>query len=111
MNDGFIQFLAVLGGLSFLSTPIVVLLQRRKIKAEASKTGADAAAVLTESAISVLNEVRTEAKGLRAELGEARAEIRALRRHLTKVESILRVAGLEVPEFAWPPSNGTRGPT
>lgn len=98
--------MASLGGLSFIGTTIQTLAQRRKVKAEAAKTGVDAAAVLTDSALAVLTAVRDEAEGLRTELSQTRAELSALRRHLGRVEAMLRERGLPVPEFIWPPHNG-----
>ncbi len=92
-----VTVLASLGGCGFIGSTIVALLNRRKIKAEASKTGADAAAVLTGSALELLKRVQDEAIGLRAELKEARAEIDAMREHMDTIQGLLRAAAPEVP--------------
>lgn len=91
-----LQIGAALGGLSFLGTIIGALAVWRKSKAEANKAGADAASVLTDSALSIVED-------LRVELRSARAEIGALRRHLSVVERLLREQGIPAPEFDWPP--------
>lgn len=92
-----IRVLSVLGGLGFVGAIITALSLRSKVRAEAEKTGADAASVLTGSAMSLVEAVQ-------ADLKETQQELRALRRHLGVVEGLLRVNGIPVPEFAWPPS-------
>lgn len=91
-----VTLLSLLGACSFIGTGIVAFANRKKVRGEAAKAGADAAAVLTESALSIVED-------LRGELASARAEIRALRGHLGVVERLLRGQGLSVPEFDWPP--------
>ena len=90
-----VTVLSLLGGCSFVGTGIVALANRKKVRGEAAKAGADAAAVLTESALSIVDD-------LRGELVSARAEIRALRRHLGVVERLIREQGLPVPDLDWP---------
>lgn len=92
-----VQIGALSGALSFLGTIIGALAMWRKSKAEAAKTGADAASVLTGSALSIVED-------LRGELRSARAEIGALRRHLSAVERLLREQGIPTPDLDWPPS-------
>jgi len=81
----------------------MALLNRRKIRAEAGKTGADAAAVLTGSALELLQRVQDEAIGLRAELKEARVEIDAMREHMDTIQGLLRQAAPQVPIPAYRP--------
>lgn len=108
--------LGALGALSFIGTLIAAIAQRRKVAAEAGKTGADAAAVATESAIDAavvlmrelrveLAAARQEGDALRRELAGARAELDALRGHLRHVEEMVRERGVDVPPFHWPYSH------
>lgn len=92
-----IQVLSVIGGLGVPAAVVTALAMRRKVRAEAGKTGADAADVLTGSAMSYVTEVR-------ADMAELQQEMRALRRHVGVLEGLLRVNGIPVPEFAWPPT-------
>jgi hypothetical protein len=95
-----VTLLSLLGACSFIGTGIVAWANRKKVRGEAAKAGADAAAVLTGSALSIVED-------LRGELRSARAEIRALRSHLGVVERLLRSQGTPIPEFDWPPrTNG-----
>lgn len=91
-----VTILVVIGACSWIGTGIVAFANRKKVRGEAAKAGADAAAVLTESALSVVAD-------LRGELASAREEIRALRRHLGVVERLMREQGVSMPEFDWPP--------
>ena len=97
MWEALISAGAALGGLGFIGTVITAIAMRRKVRAEADKTGADAASVLTGSAMSLVEEVR-------ADLLETQHELRALRRHVGVLEGLLRVNGIPVPDFAWPPT-------
>jgi hypothetical protein len=110
---GWVDVLASLGGVSFIGMIVNAFVQRRKIKAESGKIGADAAAVLTESATKFADEVREAAREdtavLRRELQDTRSEIAALRRHLAVVEGMLRrylPPDVAVPDFVWPLPNG-----
>lgn len=94
---------AVLAVCSLVGTAAMALLNRRKIRAEAGKTGADAAAVLTGSALELLQRVQDEAIGLRAELKEARVEIDAMREHMDTIQGLLRQAAPQVPIPAYRP--------
>lgn len=94
---------SILGMGSLPVSVIVAWALRRKIKAEAGKTGADAAAVLTGSAMELLQRVQDEAIGLRAELKEARIEIDAMREHMDTIQGLLRAAAPEVPIPAFRP--------
>jgi hypothetical protein len=98
--------LGALGPLTFIGTTINVLVQRRKIRAEAQRTtaqgekfGADAARVLAETATDLL-------QPLRDELRAAHEEITAMRHHLARVEALLREHGVPVPTFVYPSKNG-----
>jgi hypothetical protein len=112
----FVAVMAALGPASLIGTVVNAWLQRRKIRAEAGKTGADAAAVLTETATELLNPLRAELDRTGRRLAETNdrlesteREMSALRRHLIVVEDLLRRNGIPVPEFVWPPSaNGGR---
>lgn len=93
-----VTILAALGGGGGIVSTATALLNRRKIRAEASKTGADAAAVLTGSALEMFKEVREELK-------EARIEIDALREHLEIIQGLLRASA---PQVAVPPFRNPR---
>jgi hypothetical protein len=97
-----IRVLAALGGLGFIGTVAVAFMQRGKVKAEAGKAGADAASVLTSTAISMLGAVQ-------ADLTACRKELSALRQHVGRLETALRVNGLPVPEFVHPFPNTNNG--
>jgi hypothetical protein len=81
---------STLAGLSFVVTIVVALLNRKKIKAEADKTGADAVAVLTASAVQLLIPIKEE-------LQRANEKIEAMGHQLDIVEGLLRENGLPVP--------------
>ena len=97
-----IAVLSVLSGCSFIGTLGVAWMQRKKV-------GADAASVLTGSALQIVEDLRTELKGARSELKETRAELHAVRRHMGVLEVLLRERGVPVPELAWPPSGWSVG--
>lgn len=104
-----VTVLAALGGLSFVGTAINAYAQRRAVRAQEKKTGADATAVLTETATELLVPLREELRmarrdnaDLRRDLADTRAELGALRTHLVIVEDLLRQKKIPVPEFAWP---------
>lgn len=92
-----IRVLSVLGALGLPTTVVVAITMRGKIRAEAKKTGADTASVLTGSAMEMVNDIR-------ADLVETQREVRALRRHVGVLEGLLRVNGVPIPELAWPPA-------
>ena len=94
---------------TMLSGVVFALMQRRKLRAEVERIGADAASVITEAATGAVSLVTDQLKGLRTELVDARGEIAALRGHLRAVEDLLRRRGVPVPDFAWPSTNGVRG--
>lgn len=96
---------------SIVVTLITTFAQRALVRSQEKKTGADAAAVLTETATELLAPLRRELKSTNEELAETRREMTALRRHLGVVEGLLNRAGIPVPEFVWPPAgNGRRSP-
>lgn len=95
------QVLGTLGGVTGLGTLVVVLAQRRFINAKAKKTGVDATAVLSETAIDLLNEVRRE-------LDDYRGELAALKEHVVKLEVMIREKGGTPPTFQWQPPRRMR---
>lgn len=97
--DVVVTILSILGGCSFVGTGIVAFANRRKVRADATKAGADAAAVLTESALSIVGE-------LRGQLESTSKELKALRLHMGVLETLLRERGVPVPTFEWPQRNG-----
>lgn len=111
-----VTVLAALSPISLLTALVVAATTRRKIQAEATKYGADAAAVLTETATELLEPLRSELTrtGRRLtetndQLEKTQREMSALRRHLAVVEDLLRRNGIPVPAFVWPPpGNGRR---
>lgn len=90
-----VQIGAVLGSLTFLGTLITALAMWRKSKSEEKKTDADVVQVLTGTALTMVEDMRKE-------LAAARTEMQALRSHMGRLETLLRTAGLSVPEFDWP---------
>ena len=102
MVDDLVQALVAVGGLVGLSSPIVVLLQRRKINAEAKKTGVDAAAVISDTAIELLQAAKVTATEAKVDVEKLGGEVRALRRHVARLEELLARHGIEAPPFVWP---------
>lgn len=109
-----LQIGAALGGLSFIAGIITALAMWRKSKAEATKTGADATSVLTDTALkaatTAIASVQAEAEKLgrqlvktQDELELTRDELHAVRRHMDRLETLLRAQGAEVPNFTWTP--------
>lgn len=91
-----VAVLSILSGCSFIGTLGVAWMQRKKVRA-------DAASVLTGSALQIVQDLRAELKGTRAELKETRDELIAVRRHMGLLEVLLRAQGVPVPELPWPP--------
>lgn len=60
------------------------------------KRKVDAAATLTGSALEFV-------QAMREEMDETNRELRALRRHVSTLETQMRRRGIPVPEFVWPP--------
>jgi hypothetical protein len=89
----FLQVCAGLGGLTFIGGIITALAMWRK-------NGADAASVLTDRA---LNAATKSIENLEKQLERTTEELRAVRRHMTVLEGLLRQSGVTVPEFDWPP--------
>lgn len=100
MWGNLIQILTGLGGLAGLAALAAALMQRRKIQAEAEKVGADAAQVLTQTALGMLTLAKQESESVRAELA-------ALRHHVGLLEGLMRGHNITPPPFVWPQhSNG-----
>lgn len=105
-----LQIGAALGGLTFVGAIITALAMWRKSKAEANKTGADAASVLTDTALkaatSAIKNMEERAQKLGEQLEKTQDELQAVRRHMGVLEMLLRQRGVPVPEFVFPPRNG-----
>lgn len=91
------SFLSWIGAGGFPLTIIGALVWRRKIKAEAAKTGADAAAVLTGSALEMVKEARDDLKEVRAELANV---LDAIHTYTETIQDLLRQ---EAPQVSIPP--------
>lgn len=103
--------LAVAGGAGGLLTNVIrSLSERRKVSAEATKTGADAQAILTDTALKAatrsIENLEKHAEKLSAQLERTTDELRALRGHMDVVEQLLRQHQIPAPEFVWPRRNG-----
>jgi hypothetical protein len=79
------MFLNVIMG-GGLATTVVMFYRARSEKlhtnAQTSKTGADAVAVISETAVEMLAPLRTELRAAHDELAELRAEVRSVRAEL-----------------------------
>lgn len=102
-----LQLGSALGGLTFIAGIITALAVWRRAKAEASKTGADAASVLTDTALKsaakAIANLEQQAEKLGHQLDKTTAELRAVRRHMGVLEDLLRERGVPVPQLSWPP--------
>ena len=91
MNDGIVQVLTILGGLSGIAAVVNAILSRRKI-------GADAAAVLTQAASGLVGDLTKRI----ATLEERQRKQEVLNREHRKWDAIvvdhLKGAGIVVPE-------------
>ena len=76
------QVAAVLGGLAGVAALVNGFATRRKIRAEATKTDADAVRVLNETAIELMDPFKEQVAFLRAELASARSELASTRSEL-----------------------------
>lgn len=96
-----VTVLAALAGGAVPGTVGVAWLNRAKIRAEASKTGADAAAVLTGSAMQLLERVQAELVETRADLD---AVLVAVRNHTETIQALVdeQAPGVTVPPFRYP---------
>lgn len=87
---------------------IVALAMRRKIKAEAGKTEADAVAILNraalESATKSIEAVERRAEKVSTELDKAITQIQALSEHVEVLHGLLRNAGIQAPPFRFSPA-------
>lgn len=93
--------LAVAGSAGGLLTNVVrSLSERRKVSAEATKTGADAQAILTDTA---LKAATRSIESLERRLEQTTTELQAVRHHMGVLEVLLRQRGVPVPDMAWPP--------
>ncbi len=74
--------LTAAGGVGWLASLITIRASRRKILADAGKTDADAAQTIQKSALELVAEFEADAK-------EARAEVKAMRVDMRKLEAQL----------------------
>lgn len=88
-----IQLVVGLGGLSALVGLVKVRADKKKILAEASKTGADAAQVVAQTAIGLLGPYSEQVAMLQRRLTEASNQIDELTRRLREANT--RVCALE----------------
>jgi DNA repair ATPase RecN len=93
---------------------IQVFAQRRNVKAQASKTGADTTAILTDTALkaatAAIANIEQQAEKLGAQLEKTQGELeltrdklQAVLRHMRVLDGLLRERGVTVPEFVYPP--------
>jgi chromosome segregation ATPase len=90
------EILAAAGGLAGFGALFRIGPMRRKISAEAEKSGADAAKVLSDTAIDFMKEsldpTRAQIAFLKTELQAANDELRKLREQVSIFDTQLRVA-------------------
>lgn len=117
MLDNLVQILVAVGGFTGLAAPIVVLVQRRKINAEADKivaetdkTDVDRVAVISDTALDLMAAAKKTADEALGKVDDLTAEVNALRRHVARLERMLNDAGIRPPAFTWPRAhrNGAR---
>lgn len=101
MLDSFVQVLVAVGGVTGLATPVVVLMQRRKIRAEADKVGVDAASVISDTALELMTAAKASADAANSKVDDLTGEVDALRRHVARLEHLLQDAGIDPPVFTW----------
>lgn len=87
------QILAAGGVGGFCTEVVRGISTRRKIRAEAAKTGVDANVALSNAAMSLLEPAREQIAFLHKELTEARAEGQALRQEVQQLRA--QVASLD----------------
>jgi hypothetical protein len=85
-----ILLIGSLGGLSGAGALLTVLLQRRKLKADAADVLTDTALVLVEPLQKRVQELDAEAQQARAEARQARTEIGEMRAEMADVLSTMR---------------------
>lgn len=92
---------SLLGVCSVPVSVIIAFAMRQKIKAEALKTGADASAVLTGSALEMVKEARDDLKEVRAELADV---LDAINTYTETVQNLLRQEAphVSIPPFRYP---------
>jgi uncharacterized coiled-coil DUF342 family protein len=82
--------LGAVGGLGGLATALTVFLQRKKFKAEAADVLTDTALTLVEPLQQRVKEVTAEAREARDETRRSRVEVAELRETLTDIMATLR---------------------
>lgn len=90
------QLIAVLGGLTGLASIITAIIQKRKIEAEADKSGADAAQVLSAASIALLAPMEKQLNTLSAQLAASQSRANelddTLRATKTELADVQRMA-------------------
>lgn len=90
------QLIAVLGGLTGLASIITAVIQKRKIEAEADKSGADAAQVLSAASIALLAPMEKQLNTLSAQLAASQSRANelddTLRATKTELADVQRMA-------------------
>lgn len=94
MSPELIQLLAAavlaLGGLSGLGAFISVIFQRRKLRAEAEKTGVDAGQVIVTTSLNLMEEMKNDNEELRDEVDD-------LRDYVDLLVEAMRANGMVIP--------------
>lgn len=94
--------LSGLGGLAGIAAFFNVVIQRKRINAEARKIGVDADVVMSDQALKMYELARAEAQEAKQEARECRQRQIALEDHVDRLERIMRDAHLEPPPFQYP---------
>lgn len=97
--DLVIQVLLGLGGAAGVTALLRIGAEKRKLKSETDKTGADAAQIISNSAVMLLEPARKEIAELQENLDEANAKIDHLVEYVEQLVNIIRDAGLTVPRM------------
>lgn len=92
------QVLVTLAVALLTSAIIPAILSFRKTRAETKKTGVDAAAVLSDTAIDLMTELRTE-------LSETRKEVKRLRKMVASMRAALIEYGADIKLFEQSPDD------
>lgn len=90
------QMLAGVGGLAGLVALLLVRASRRKLVAEGKKNEADAAKVLSETAVSLLAPAKEQIAQLQMELASAKADAKVLAEQLRDAKAGLENAQAEI---------------
>lgn len=114
------QIIAVLGGGAGITALLTAFLSWKKIRSEAKKTDVDAAAVLSDKVLEILDfntgqmqemqksldATRLVLRNTESALHEAEGQIYNLNRHLRDLNDLLRTHGINPPPLPLPTKNG-----